>query len=446
MKFPRIRLNSLQLLAIGFAAIILCGAGLLSLPAANRSGAALPFPEALFTSTSATCVTGFLLHDTWTQFAPLGQFVILVLIQIGGLGFMTVAVLISLILGKRIGLKERSYLKEAVSSFHIGGVVRLSRRILIITALMELCGAALLAVRFVPMLGLRRGAWYAIFHSVSAFCSAGFDLMGIVHPYGSISVFASDPLFLGTVLALTLVSGLGFIVWSDILDQGLRFSKYQLHTRIILVSTLALTALSALALFFSERGASMAGMDVGDRLLSSVFLAATPRTMGFTTLDMASLSEMGSAVVMLNMLIGAGPGSTAGGLKLSTVVVILMSLFAYTRGFEDVNIWRRRMPREIERRAHCGAMLYLCMATAGLLALLAFNEISLHDALFDAISALGTVGLTRGATRALSGGSQIVLMLLMFAGRLGSLSVAMALSERRHTNALRNPVEQIIVG
>ncbi len=440
------RLNALQLLAIGFAVIILIGAGLLSLPVANRDGGSIPFVNALFTSTSATCVTGLVVYDTYTQFTAFGQVVILMLIQIGGLGFMTIAVLVSMILGKRIGLKERSYLKEAVSAFQLGGVVRLSKRILIVTAAVEGIGAILLAIRFVPLYGFGQGVWFSVFHSVSAFCNAGFDLFGIIEPYASLIPFAGDGLVNGTIMGLIVVGGLGFIVWNDMIDNGVRFSKYQLHTRVILLSTVALVALSSVILYAVEKDASMAGMDRGTRVLASIFQAVTPRTAGFNTVDMAALSEPGSAIVMLNMFIGAGPGSTAGGVKISTVVVVVLSLIAYTRGIDDVNIGRRRLPTGIERRAYCGMMLYVVMALAGLMVLISLKDAHLHDALFEALSAIGTVGLSKGITRALSDGSLMILIALMYAGRVGSLSVAMALTERRRAGVLKYPVGQILVG
>lgn len=440
------RLNALQLLAIGFAVIILVGTGLLSLPIANRGGVMIPFVDALFTSTSATCVTGLVVYDTYTQFTTFGQVVILMLIQIGGLGFMTIAVLFSMILRKRIGLKERSYLKEAVSAFQLGGVVRLSKRILIVTATMEGLGAVLLSFRFVPMFGFGRGLWFALFHAVSAFCNAGFDLFGSIEPYSSLTHFAGDGLVMGTVMGLILIGGLGFIVWNDVIENGLHFTKYQLHTRVILIASLALVVLSSLALYALEKDASMAGMDTRTRVLASVFQAVTPRTAGFNTVDMARLSDPGSAIVMLNMFIGAGPGSTAGGVKISTVVVVALSLVAYTRGIDDVNVGRRRLPSGVERRAFCGMMLYMVMAMSGLMALILLNDAHLHDALFEALSAIGTVGLSKGITRSLTDGSLMVLILLMYAGRVGSLSVAMALTERRRAGVLKYPVGQILVG
>ncbi len=406
----------------------------------------MPFVNALFTSTSATCVTGLVVYDTYSHFSLFGQIVILMLIQIGGLGFMTIAVLISMILGKRIGLKERSYLKEAVSAFQLGGVVRLSKRILIVTAAMEVLGAVLLSLRFVPMFGFGRGVWFAVFHAVSAFCNAGFDLFGCIHPFSSLTAFAGDWLVMGTIMGLILIGGLGFIVWNDLLDNGLRFSKYQLHTRVILIASLVLVVLSTLGIFAVEKNASMANMDVKTRVLASLFQAVTPRTAGFNTVDMAALSEPGSAIIMLNMFIGAGPGSTAGGVKISTIVVVILSLIAYTRGIDDVNVGGRRLPPGVERRAFCGMMLYVVMMLTGFMALILLNDANLHDSLFEAISGIGTVGLSKGITPTLTNGSHVVLILLMYAGRVGSLSVAMALTDRRRAGALKHPVGQILVG
>lgn len=440
------KLNALQMLAFGFAVLILIGTGLLSLPIANRNGDAIPLMNALFTATSATCVTGLVVYDMFSQFTIFGQVVILSLIQVGGLGFMTIAVLFSMILKKRIGLKERSYLKESVSAFQLGGVVRLSKRILIITASMEGLGALLLAIRFVPMFGFGQGIWFAVFHAISAFCNAGFDLFGTITPYTSLTSFVGDGLVIGTVMGLVLIGGLGFIVWNDLIDNKLNFAKYQLHTRVILISTLALVVFSSIMLYAVEKDASMAGMDRGTRMLASVFQAITPRTAGFNSVDMAALSEPGSAIVMFNMFIGAGPGSTAGGVKISTVVVVILSLVAYTRGIDDVNVWKRRLPSGVERRAFCAMMLYLVMALTGFMALIILNDANLHDAMFETLSAIGTVGLSKGITRSLTDGSLVVLILLMYAGRVGSLSVAMALTDRRRAGALKYPIGQILVG
>lgn len=439
-------LTALQTLAIGFAVMILLGALLLSLPAASR-GLPLAFGDALFTATSATCVTGLAVCDTYTQFAFFGQLVILCLIQIGGLGFMTVAVLFSLVLRKRIGLKERSYLMEAVSSPQLGGVVRFVRRILLGTAVIELTGAALLGIRFVPMFGWREGAWFALFHSISAFCNAGFDLMGGFGPYSSLEPFASDVLVNLTIMGLIVTGGIGFLVWDDIAEHKWHVRRYLLHTKIMLCATVALLALSFAVYLALEGEGAMAGMTGGEKALASAFLAVTPRTAGFNTVPMDSLSEAGAAFTSILMLIGAGAGSTGGGVKLTTVVVILLSALFYARGQEDVNVFHRRVADERVRRAFCGAAMYLLLAIIGCFMILAEQRgMALTDALFEALSAIGTVGLSRAGTASLGGLSRATLIVLMYAGRVGSLSVAMALSEKKRPAGLRNTVGKVVVG
>lgn len=442
-----IKPTAIQTLAVGFALIILLGALLLMLPAASRDRGSIPFVDALFTSASATCVTGLVVYDTYTQFTFFGQLVVLCLIQIGGLGFMTIAVLFSLVLGKRIGLRERSYLMEAVSSFQLGGIVRFVRRILIGTAAVECVGAALLALRFCPLFGLKTGLYYAVFHSISAFCNAGFDLMGRIRPYCSLEPFAADPLVNGVILALIVIGGIGFLVWDDLAEHRHHFSRYLLHTKIMLCGTAALILGAFAGFYWLEADGAFAGMTGGQRALAALFQAVTPRTAGFNTADLSRLTEPGSTLTLILMLIGAGTGSTGGGIKVTTMVVMLLSTLSYTRGREDINLFGRRIEDGLVRRAYCGAMLYLLLAFAGCFVLLHQQTgFSLMDAMFETFSAIGTVGLSKGGTRALTPVSRLTLIVLMYSGRVGSLSVAMALAEKRHAPRLRNTVGKIIVG
>lgn len=446
MKKTFFRMNALQTLALGFAVIILLGTFLLSLPISNRSGQFLPFVDALFTAASATCVTGLVVVDTYVNFTFFGQLVILLLIQIGGLGFMTIAVMFAMLLRRRIGLKERSNLKEAINSIQLGGVVRLTKRILIGTALLEVLGAILLAIRFVPEFGVLRGIWFAVFHSVSAFCNAGFDLMGAVAPYASLTPFASDLLVNLVVLALIILGGLGFIVWNDVIEHKWHVSKYLLHTKIMLRATLGIILVSTgLFLAFDWNGA-FAGMNVGDKILAALFCAVTPRTAGFNTIDVRALSQAGSLLTMSLMIIGAGPGSTAGGIKLTTFVVMILTTISYIRGREDINVANRRLETETIRKAFSFGGLYVSFAFLGALSLLALNDFPFLDTTFEVLSAIGTVGLSRGITAMLSGVSKGILVSLMYLGRVGSLSVAMAFIEQKQTMGLRNPVEKIIIG
>ena len=446
MNVRKFRPTATQIIAFGFAVIILTGALLLMLPAANRDGAPIPFLDALFTAASATCVTGLVVYDTWTQFTLFGQAVILLLIQIGGLGFMTVAVLISLALRKRIGLRERELMSESLSSLHIGGIIRLARRVLIGTAVLEGVGALLLALRFCPRFGFWRGVWYGIFHAVSAFCNAGFDLMGCLEPYSSLTCFRGDPLVNAVILLLIVSGGIGFVVWGDLWDNRGHVRRYLLHTKIMLAGTAILILGGAALFFFMEADASMAGLSIPERVLASLFQAVTPRTAGFNTIDVASLSGGGSLLTILLMFIGAGPGSTGGGIKISTAAVMLLSVGAYARGREDINVFHRRIDPALSRRAFCTATFYFLLTLLAALVILQAQSLPVRDVLLEVFSAIGTVGLSTGITRSLNALSKLVVILLMYSGRVGSLTVILSVSERQGRRTLVNPTEKIIVG
>jgi trk system potassium uptake protein TrkH len=434
-----------RIITVGFAAIILVGALLLCLPAASRGGEPISFLNALFTATSATCVTGLAAFDTWSRFTLFGQVVILALIQIGGLGFMAVAIMFSLFLGRRIGLRERSLLAEALSTDQIGGVVRLVRRMLIGTAVFELGGAVLLAFRFVPMFGPARGAWYALFHSVSAFCNAGFDLMGCIQPNASLTMFSDDALVTLTIASLIAVGGIGFVVWNDLAECGLHWHKTRLHTRVALLSTGALIAGGAVLFYLLERSASMKGMGVGEAVLCSIFQSVTPRTAGYATVDNATLSGGGKLLTMFLMFVGACPGGTGGGVKTTTFVVAMAAVIASSRGHEDTTAGHYRLEPELLRRAFTAMIVYAGMALAGMM-ILCVEGASVEQSAFECLSAIGTVGLTLGITQTLPALSKIVLILLMFAGRVGSLTVFLAVNRARGDTRLREPVGNLIIG
>lgn len=439
------KLSATQVISFGFAALILVGGLLLSLPEASRGDSGVPFLNSLFTSASATCVTGLAVYDIWTQFSYFGQAVILLLIQIGGLGFMAVAILFSLAVGRRIGLRERSLLAEAVGYMQVGGVVRLVRRMLIGTAFFEGIGTLLLATRFVPIFGFWRGIWFSLFHSVSAFCNAGFDLMGVRSQFSSLTSFYDDPVVLLTVAVLIMSGGIGFVVWNDLIESRFRFKDLHLHTKVVLFFSLALLLAGTAAFFILEYDGSMRRMDTGTRVLSALFQSITPRTAGFSSIDIASMSDGSKFVIMLLMLIGAAPGGTGGGIKVTTFAVIVASVAAQLRAREDVNIFHFRLEPEVIRRAFSGAAIYLAMTACGILILCAQGQ-PLGAAAFESLSAIGTVGLTVGITPELTVLSKITIILLMYAGRVGSLAVFMAVVQPRNTGKLKNPVGKIIVG
>lgn len=445
MKRKPIRLSPNQIIALGFLGIILAGALLLMLPAANRGGQGLPFLDSLFTATSATCVTGLVVADTWTQFNFLGQFILLALIQVGGLGYMTMVLMASMLLGRKIGLRQRSLMMESVSAERLSDVFTLLRYILCGTAAIEGAGAVLLALRFVPELGLGQGLWYAVFHSISAFCNAGFDLMGFREPYSSLTHYVDDPLVNLTVCALVLLGGLGFLVWREVWTKRLHFRRYTLHAKLMLTATVVLT-LGGTALFFTaERDNLLSGMGAGEQMLASLFQAVSPRTAGFNTVDLAKLTSGGGLLTIVLMFIGAGPGSTGGGVKVTTVVVCLLTLVAYIRGRQEVGAFNRRLDEGQVHRALAGVTLYMVLALTGGFLLLATQPFPLQDALFEVFSAMSTVGLSTGITRDLSALNRVVLIVMMFCGRIGSLSMMMALAERLPPR-VKDPVEHITIG
>lgn len=434
-----------RLIALGFLAIIFVGTGLLMLPVASK-GAPAGFLDALFTSTSATCVTGLIVRDTFTGWTLFGQLVILSLIQVGGLGLMTMFTLLSFALGKHLGLYNRKVLMQSAGTISLNGIGRLIRRIVPFSFVFELLGAALLAIRFVPQFGWVRGCWFSLFHAVSAFCNAGFDLMGVRAPFSSLTAYRNDPLVSLTVCALIVVGGLGFLVWRDIAVNGLRFSKYQLHTKLVLTTTGILLLGGWILFFFFERDASMAGMTVPQRLLASFFQSVTTRTAGFNTVDLTKLSESGNLLSDLLMLVGGSPGSTAGGIKTTTMAVLFLSAVVSAKGRTRVNAFRYSIDRDTLRQASSIVIIYLGMAAAAVLAVCAIDPIPLKAALFEVSSAIATVGLTLGATPGLSAASHVILILLMYAGRIGGLTFVLLFAQRRSDPPRDRPNGKLMIG
>lgn len=442
----KITWNATQILAFGFASFILIGALLLSLPFSSKGGQGIPFLNALFTAASATCVTGLVVYDTFTQFTLFGQIVILLLIQIGGLGFVTMVMMFSLFLGRRIGLRERMLVAESFNSTQIGGVVKLVRRVLIGACIFETLGTALLALRFIPEFGVGRGLWFSIFHSVSAFCNAGFDLMGVKAPGSSLMSYTGDPLVILTIAGLIIIGGIGFVVWGDILDHKWHVRQYNLHSKVVLTASAILIALGTALFFILESRTTLAGMSTGTKFLAALFQSITPRTAGFNSISTAGLSEAGKALTILFMIIGASPGSTGGGMKTSTFSIIVLSLLASIRNKEDTNVFHYRLDKDLVHNAYRSASLFIIMLICGAFILCANGNYHMTDALFEAASALGTVGLSTGITPSLDGICKITLILMMYAGRVGSLTVFLAVAKRNGTTQLRNATGNIIVG
>ena len=441
-------MSAQSIIALGFLAIILIVTALLMLPVSSAAGTMTDPLTALFTATSAVCVTGLVVVDTAMHWSLFGKLVLITGIQIGGLGVMTVMALVSMLLGQRIGLRQRTLLQESVASLHIGGIVRLVRRAMIGTALVEGLGAVLLAFRFVPSLGWPRGLGYSLFHSISAFCNAGFDLMGTISgPYTSLESFVSDPLVNLTVIALILVGGIGFFVWDDLIECRFRWKRMQLHTRLVLLLS-ALLVLVPAALFYAfERTNAMAGLDTGGRVLASLFSAVTPRTAGFDTIATAELSDASALLTLLLMLTGGNPGSTAGGAKTTTMLLVLLLATSMLRREEDVHIMGRRIDMSLMRRACAIVVIYVSLAMVSTLALCALQpELALRDVLLEVFSAVDTVGMTTGITRQLGTASRLILIALMYAGRLGSLTFAILIAHRRTPAPVQYPAGQLLIG
>ena len=441
-------LSAAKVIAIVFAVIILLGACLLMLPAASRDGVSCGFRPALFTATSATCVTGLVLYDTWSQWSGFGQVVILCLIQIGGLGFMSAATLLVFVLRRRIGLKQRLVMAQALSLNEIDGVVRLQRMVLIGSFSIEGIGALILTLRFWPEYGLRKALRWGIFHSVSAFCNAGFDIFGSIEPGSSLMAFQSDPVVLLTLAALVVIGGLGFLVWEE-LARKKRFRKLSVYARLVLVTTLALlvTGWVLTCLLEWNNPETLGNLSVGDKLLNGLFQSVTLRTAGFAAIDQACLTEGGKAMAVVFMLIGGSSGSTAGGLKTVTFVVLVLFIMSRARGRSCVCAFKRTIPQGQVLDAMTIAFLMVILAMAGGIFISATSAVSFTDALYEAVSALGTVGLTAGATGKLGTAAQILIILYMYFGRVGVLTISLGfLTGDRAEERFRYAETNLLIG
>lgn len=446
MKKLKGKANPTSMLAAGFALIILAGTLLLMLPVSSRSGNWTSFLNALFTATSATCVTGLVVVDTYQHWNLFGQLVILLLIQIGGLGFITIGAYLSVLLKKKIGLKERTAIHESISTIEIAGVVRMVKRIVQGTFLFEMAGAVLLAVRFVPQFGWARGIWFGIFHSISAFCNAGFDLMGIREAYSSLTAYEGDVLVNLTIMGLILVSGIGFLVWDDFYRNRFHYKKYLLHTKIMLAASFILVFGGAVLFFIFEKNGLFAGMTMKEKILGALFSSVSPRTAGFNTTDLAAMSDASRLLTMLLMFIGGGSGSTAGGIKVTTAVVMVLTAVATIGRTQGVNVFGRRLEEDVVRRASAIVMYNGILILVVSMIILAVQPLAFTDVFMETFSAMGTVGLSTGITRELLPVSRILLILMMYFGRLGSLTFALVFAQRRIVPPVQQPVEKIVVG
>lgn len=431
-----------RIIILGFLLVILVGSVLLMLPVSSKAGESTPFLPALFTSTSAVCVTGLVVYDTATYWSQFGQTVIIILIQIGGLGVVTVAGTFVILSGKRIGLMQRSTMQEAIAAPNVGGIVRLTGFIFKTALVVELLGAVLLLPVFYRDFGGAKGIWYALFHSISAFCNAGFDLMGVNAPFSSLTGYADNPVVSIVIALLIAIGGIGFVTWNDISVNRLHFHKYRMQSKVILTVTGALILIPTIYFFLFE----FTQAPMGERVLLSFFQAVTPRTAGFNTADLTLLSETGQFVIILLMLIGGSPGSTAGGMKTTTLAVLLANALAVFRRREHPGFFNRRISNEVVSQASTILTMYLVLFLTAGLVISRVENLPVLTCLFETASAIGTVGLSLGITPQLSCVSHLILIALMFFGRVGGLTLIFAALSNVQGNSARLPQERITVG
>ena len=436
------RLNSFQSIILGFAGVILFGALLLMLPISSKSGTMTPFNEALFTSTSAVCVTGLVVHDTASYWSLFGQAVILIMIQIGGLGVVTVAASFALLSGRKISLLQRSTMQEAIAAPKVGGIVRLTGFILKMTFTFELIGALIMMPVFCRDFGTN-GIWMSVFHSVSAFCNAGFDVMGTAEAqFSSLTYYIGHPIINITVMLLIIIGGIGFLTWDDIRSNKLHVKRYRMQSKVILVTSLVLVIFPALYFFFGE----FSDMSLDKRIFASLFQAVTPRTAGFNTANLTLMSGAGQAIIIILMLIGGSPGSTAGGMKTTTIAVLFSNAISVFRKNEESHFFKRRIENGVIRSASTIFMMYLTLFWGSGIIISVAEGIPIGDSLFETASAIGTVGLSLGITTKLGLFSQCILIALMFFGRVGGLTLIYAALSGKNTNISKLPQEKITVG
>lgn len=439
-------MSATRLIALSFLIVILSGSLLLCLPCSSRTGEWTGFPDALFTATSATCVTGLVVFDTFSHWSLFGQFIILLMIQIGGIGLMTIIIMLFIFLKRKISLHERLLLMQSAGTVRISGMVKLVKRIVKGTLICEGIGALFLAVRFIPQMGLLTGSYYAVFHSVSAFCNAGFDLMGRFEQFSSLTAYEQDPVVNITIMFLIIVGGIGFLVWDEIVRYGIRFGKYSLHAKIVLSTTAFLILMGTAGFFIFEYHGNLEGLSLPHKLLSSAFMSVTTRTAGFNSMDTASLSESGSLLSMILMFIGGSPGSTAGGIKTSTLAVVFFAMVSMSRGHSQITLFKRSLDANLVKHAAVIIIIYLSGILLATMIICHVEPYSITDILFETISAAATVGLSRGLTPSLSLLSHMILAFLMFAGRIGGLSMMLVFGEQKQKPPLNRPAEPIIIG
>ncbi len=441
LTYPRI-------VAIGFALLILLGSLLLMLPVSTKF-VSVSYIDALFTAASATCITGLVPFDTYTGWTVFGQIVIICLIQIGGLGFITVLGFVSRVLSrnKKIGLKQKMLLKESVGSLDLGNVKELMRDVVVFTVCCELFGAAIMSTRFIPLAGVRRGIYMSLFTSISAFCNAGFDLMGMFGPSSSLTTVNGDPIIMLTTSVLIVFGGLGFIVWQNIRREKFRLKRFSAYTKLVLSTTAVLIFGGAVVMLLFEQNFTFRGMSVGKQIMNALFCSITPRTAGFNSVDIASMSPLSRMLTVLLMFIGGSSASTAGGVKANTIAVLFLCLFADMRSKSDVNVFGKRIGHDMLKRAMSATLInFVNIVVAVCIICSVQGELNLGDVIFECASAMGTVGISTGIIPDLAVISKVVLILLMYIGRLTSLIFALSFVMSKPRTTTQKPKGNFIVG
>lgn len=439
------KFNNYQIIALLFVIIILVGALLLTLPISSKSREFTPFVDALFTATSATCVTGLIVYDTFLHWSLFGQIVILLMIQIGGIGFMTIMTVFSMFLRKQLSLHEKTLFMQTAGNYDVGGTPKLIKRVAIGTLLFETLGALLLCIPFCIDMGAK-GIYPAIFHSVSAFCNAGFDIMGSFGAFSSLTHYRFDVIVNLTIMFLITAGGIGFLVWSDLLNTRFRWKNLSLHSKMVLSSSTFLIFGGALLFYLFEKDYSLQGMSSGQQFLASMFQSVTPRTAGFNTVSLTELSGSGRTLICLLMFIGGSPGSTAGGVKTTTIVVLILTVVALIKKKESLRAGKRRLEESTVMQSAAIVMLYSTAILIASMIICAIQNFPMYSVIFEVISAIGTVGLSLGITPELNIISKLIITFLMYGGRVGMLSIAMIFASKKKNVPLDRPVERIIIG
>ncbi len=434
--------SSARIILLGFIIMIFVGASILSLPISSRSREFTPFIDTLFTATSASCVTGLIVYDTATHWSIFGKIIIIAMIQCGGLGVVTMITVFTQVTGKKIGLRDRATLQSALSAPQIGGIVRLTSFIFKATIIIEMIGAILMFPSFMKDFGVTKGIYYSIFHSISAFCNAGFDLMGDVSKFSSLTKYQSDIMINISIILLILIGGLGFLIWKDILNYKFDMKRYSTQTKIILVMSMVLVIFPSILFFFTE----FSGQDIKTRILSSLFQAVTPRTAGFNTTDYTKFSDNGIAITIILMLIGGGSGSTAGGIKMSTIFILVATMCSVLKQDKEVAVFKKRIEPDIIKNAVAVFVLDIVLFVAGSMIISGIEGFSLKETMFECASAVATVGLTMGITPNLGIISKLLLICMMYIGRVGGITLIFAAVTPKNNGNARYPKDQVAVG